>query len=161
MPRAREEGLAGLIAPDAVLIDPPVTDAHQLIRALARILVRAGVARPTMPEAAVQREIEHPTGLLLAADGPNAAIPHADREHVVTSAAAIAVLREPVEFRRMDAPDADIPVRLVVLLALREPEGQLAALREVGALLQDPARVARILAATDAGGVLAALRETT
>lgn len=154
-------GLAGLVRPEAVLLRPPAQDAEQLIRALAAPLVRVGDARPSMPEAAVVREREHPTGLLLAEGGPNAALPHADREHIVRSAAAVAVLEEPVVFHRMDAPADEVPVRLVVLLALAEPDGQLAALREVSAILQDPARVSRILEARDVSGVLAELRENT
>ncbi|MBX3194764.1 MAG: PTS sugar transporter subunit IIA [Schumannella sp.] len=151
-------GLAALVRPDAVLLRPTAPDAEQLIRALAMPLVRAGDARPSMPAAAIEREREHPTGLLLSPDGPNAAIPHADREHVVRSAVAIAVLDDPVGFHRMDAPAERIPVRLVILLALADADSQLAALREVGAILQDPDRVAGILAARDTSGVLAALR---
>ena len=154
-------GLAGLLRPESVLLRPRVADAAQLIRSLAAPLVRIGDARPSMPEAAVEREREHPTGLLLSESGPNAALPHADREHIVRSAVAVAVLDEPVVFHRMDAPAEEVPVRLVVLLALAEPDGQLAALREVGALLQDPDRVARILEARDVSAVIAALQEAS
>ena len=154
-------GLAALIRPEAVLIGPQATTAEQIIRSLAAPLVRIGDARPTMPDAAVARESAHPTGLLLADGGPNAALPHADREHIIRSSAAIAVLADPVVFHRMDAPAEEVPVRLVVLLALAEPDGQLAALRQVGALLQDPARVESILAADSPGAVLALLREDT
>lgn len=152
-------GLAGLVRPDAVLLRPRATGAEELIRALAAPLVRVGDARPSMPEAAVERERQHPTGLLLSAEGPNAALPHADREHVVRSAVAVAVLDDPVVFRRMDAPADEVPVRLVVLLALADPDGQLEALREVGTILQDPVRVARILGARDVSAVIAGLRE--
>jgi PTS system galactitol-specific IIA component len=157
----RAPGLAGLVRRDSVLLRPRVGGAEGLIRALAAPLVRVGDARPTMPEAAVVREREHPTGLLLAEGGPNAALPHADREHVVRSAVAVAVLDEPVVFNRMDAPAEEVPVRLVVLLALADADGQLAALREVGAILQDPARVARILEAQDVSAVISALEEAT
>jgi PTS system galactitol-specific IIA component len=155
----KDMGLAGLVRPEAVLLRPRATAAEGLIRALAAPLVRVGDARPSMPDAAVSRELQHPTGLLLSAEGPNAALPHADREHVVRSSAAVAVLDDPVIFHRMDAPAEEVPVRLVVLLALADPDGQLEALREVGAILQDPARVARILDARDASGVIAGLRE--
>jgi PTS system galactitol-specific IIA component len=153
------EGLAGLVHPEAVLLRPRATDAEGVIRALAAPLVRVGDARPTMPDAAVVREREHPTGLLLSEHGPNAALPHADREHVVRSAVAVAVLDDPVAFHRMDAPAEEVPVRLVVLLALADPDGQLAALREVSAILQNPARVAGILEARDVSGVISAIEE--
>jgi PTS system galactitol-specific IIA component len=153
-------GLAALVRPEFVSIGRRPADAESLIRELGALLVVAGVARPTLPEAAVERERTYPTGLLLSPDGPNAALPHADREHVITSAAAIAVLPDPVMFHRMDDPAEPVPVRLVILLALAEPEGQLAALREAGALLQDPARVERLLGTSTPGDLLAVLGES-
>jgi PTS system galactitol-specific IIA component len=152
-------GLAALVRPEFVTIATHTDDAESLIRDLGALLVASGVARATLPDAAVERERTYPTGLLLAPDGPNAALPHADREHVISSAAAIAVLRDPVVFHRMDEPAEPVPVRLVILLALAEPDGQLAALREAGALLQDPARVSRLLGATNPQELLAVLAE--
>jgi PTS system galactitol-specific IIA component len=150
-------GLSALVRPDAVLLRPAVDGDEQVIRALAAPLVRAGDARPTLADAAVARERTHPTGLMLGEAGPNAAIPHADREHVVRSAVGIAVLDQPVSFHRMDAPAEEVPVRLVVLLALADADGQLAALREVGGILQDPSRVAAILAARTISEVVRAV----
>jgi PTS system galactitol-specific IIA component len=152
-------GLAGLIRPDLVAIQGDAADAESLIRELGGRLVSAGDALPSLPDAAVERERTYPTGLLLADDGPNAALPHADREHVVRSAVAVATLRQPVVFHRMDAPAEPVPVRLVILLALAEAEGQLAALREAGALLQDPARVARLLEAATPEALIEILGE--
>jgi PTS system galactitol-specific IIA component len=152
-------GLAALVRPEFVSIAPHPVDAESIIRELGALLVTSGTARPTLPSAAVERERAYPTGLLLSPEGPNAALPHADREHVITSAAAVAVLREPVQFHRMDDPAQSVPVRLVILLALAEPDGQLAALREAGALLQDAVRVARLVAAKTPAEVLAVLGE--
>lgn len=152
-------GLSDLVVGDAVLIDPPVESAEQVIRRLAHVLVVAGAVRPSLPDAAVEREREHPTGLLLGDEGLNAALPHADREHVIRSSVAVAVLARPLTFHRMDVPAEEVPVRLVVLLALAEPEGQLAALRDIGTVLQHPDRVARILEARTSAAVIAALAE--
>ena len=114
-------GLAALVRPEFVSIGGHPADAESLIRELGALLVASGVARPTLPEAAVERERTYPTGLLLSPDGPNAALPHADREHVITSAAAIAVLPDPVMFHRMDDPVEHVPVRLVTASQSKPP----------------------------------------
>ncbi|MBX3098466.1 MAG: PTS sugar transporter subunit IIA [Salinibacterium sp.] len=150
-------GLEQLVRPELVSITPTVTTAEQVIRTLADLLVAGGFAAPTLADAAVAREAGYPTGLLLGGDGTNAAIPHADSEHVTESAVAVAVLDHPVDFHRMDAPDEAIPVRVVALLALADADSQLATLRQIAALLQDPARIAALAAARTADGVIAAL----
>ena len=127
---------------------------------LAETLITAGVARASIVDAAIARERAHPTGLALDADGVNAAIPHADVEHVISPAIAVAVLADPVTFHRMDAPDEQLPVTLVLMLALPDADSQLSTLRAVGALLQDPVRIAGLAAATSSATVLSALGGT-
>lgn len=151
-------GLADLLDPRAALLLDSADSAEDVIRRLSAPLLASGAALASLPDAAVARELAHPTGLELSPEGPNAALPHADREHVARSAIAIATLRTPVEFHRMDRPEQPVAVRLVILLALADDEGQLAALREVGALLQRPESVAALLDAHDAEAIVAALR---
>ncbi len=151
--------LTNLIRPELVLIDPPATTASDVIMALSTALMEGNFARPTMAEAAIARELEFPTGLLLAPEGPNAAIPHADREHVVAPAVAIAVLKTPVAFHQMDEPTVEIPVRLVALLALTDADSHLRTLRELGTLLQNPALIGELLNAKTPQQLIEALIE--
>lgn len=128
-----------------MLINPKLTTATAVIEALGSLLIDGGFGKPTLTEAALDREMNYPTGLLLGAAGANAAIPHAENVHVKSPAVAVAVLEEPVAFHQMDDPDSEIPVRLVFLLALPNAESQLQALRALGRALQDQELIARLL----------------
>ena len=149
--------LAGLLSPDLVLIDPPASSSAEVIESLADRLIAGGYARPSLTAAVLAREAEFPTGLELDPDGPNAAIPHADPEHVIASAAAIATFADPVAFRRMDDPDADVAVRLVVMLALADASSQIPVLRELTGMLQNAPLVSELLAARTPESLLTAL----
>jgi len=134
-----------LIRPEFVLINPELTTSTAVIEALGATLIDGGFGKATLVEAALDRERNYPTGLLLEADGVNAAIPHADREHVNVPAIAVAVLDKPVLFRQMDDPDSEIPVWLVFLLALPDADSQLQTLRALGKALQNPKLISRLL----------------
>lgn len=152
-------GLSHLIRPELVAIDPSARTADEAIESLARSLVDAGLAHEGLVAAALAREAEFPTGLALT--GPaNVAIPHADPEYAQTPAVAIATFTEPVPFRRMDDPDEQIPVRLVVFLALTDGAAQLQTLRALSTLLQDGPLVAATLAARTPQALIAALTAT-
>ncbi|MEZ0394484.1 MAG: PTS sugar transporter subunit IIA [Desulfurococcaceae archaeon] len=82
---------------------------------------RRGYVKPTYCEALIKREREYPTGLELG--DVNVAIPHADVELVNEEALVAIVPRERVAFRRMDMPDREIPVDMIFLLLIKNPDG--------------------------------------
>jgi len=140
--------ISQLIRPELVLINPQLDTSTAAIKALGSLLVEDGFGKSTLVDAALERERLHPTGLALDSGGINAAIPHADREHVAAPAIAVAVLATPINFRQMDDPDAEIPVRLVFLLALSDPESQVQTLRALGKALQNQELISRLVAST-------------
>jgi PTS system galactitol-specific IIA component len=110
-----------------------------VVRALAQKLLAAGRVRPSFEMAAIAREKRSPTGLPFPGHG--VAMPHAEPEHVVTPALAIASLAKPVSFRQMGSPGVKLDVSLVVMPALTAKEqaaGELA--RIVGLLQHEPLR---------------------
>lgn len=151
--------LSTLIRPEFVLINPGFTTSTAVIEALGATLIDGGFGKETLVEAALSRERKYPTGLLLEANGVNAAIPHADREHVNAPAIAVAVLDKPVLFRQMDDADSKIPVRLVFLLALPDADAQLQTLRALGKALQNPQLISRLLACATPDELIATLAE--
>lgn len=148
--------LADLVAETTVIAHLEADSADDVINALAATLVEAGAVAGTFAEAARERERVSPTGLDLGSD-LNAAIPHAEREHVIQPGVAVATLARPVEFHRMDDPASSVSVRVVVMPAFSEPAGQVAALRSIAALLQDREMLTRMSHASTAGEVVAAL----
>ena len=73
----------------------------------------------TFANAVVEREEKYPTGLYLGKI--NVAIPHTDTKHVKQSGVAILTLDKPVIFNKMDDPSQTIPVLIIFLLAVSEP----------------------------------------
>jgi PTS system galactitol-specific IIA component len=109
---------------------------EEAIRVLARKLYEEGFVKESFEEAVLKRESEMPTGLPIGEI--NAAIPHADIEHVLKPALAVATLASPLPFRIMVEPDNTIDVRIIFLLALNEPHAQIKMLQTIATALQDP-----------------------
>ncbi len=111
-------------------------NSEEAIRVLARKLYEEGFVKESFEEAVLKRENEMPTGLPLG--DINAAIPHADIEHVLKPALAVATLAAPLPFRIMVEPDNTVDVRIIFLLALNEPHAQIKMLQTIAMALQDP-----------------------
>ena len=86
-------------------------------------------------QAIKDRELIFPTGLNTTTFG--IAIPHTDSEHVNEATIAVGILRHPVAFQEMGAEDVEVPVRLVFMLAIKEPDKQLETLQSVIALIEN------------------------
>jgi len=149
--------LIDYLSENLVLTDLSVKDSHDAISAMAEVLYHAGYVKKSFADAAIAREKIYPTGI--ENEGYNFAIPHTDSEHVVKAAIAIAVLREPVEFARMDIENETTAVKLVFALAIKEPEKQIGALRSLMMLLQDHDFYDQICASGTAPNLLALIRK--
>lgn len=150
--------LSELLDSRAVALNYPAADAADVIRHLSARLLDAGYVRASFADAALSREAELPTGLVLGGD-VNAAIPHTDVEHVLKPAVALATLPYPVIFRHMIAPDEEVPVQLVFLLALEQPKTQVAMLQEVASVLQNAQLIAELMSASSVTEVQAVLAQ--
>jgi PTS system galactitol-specific IIA component len=129
--------------------------AEEAIRALAKLLLAKGHVKASFEGAAVAREKRSPTGLPFP--DTKVALPHAEPEHVVSPACAVAVLAAPVKFREMGSPATQHEVRIVVMPALTAKEQAAAGLAQLIERLQDGARRAAILAATTPDAIARAL----
>lgn len=86
-------------------------------------------------QAIKDRELIFPTGLNTTTFG--IAIPHTDSKHVNEATIAVGILRHPVTFQEMGAEDVEVSVRLVFMLAIKEPDKQLETLQSVIALIEN------------------------
>jgi PTS system galactitol-specific IIA component len=151
--------LSELVRPETVRTQVSAADRREVLALIAGCLADVGAVNDGFLPAALSREETSPTGLYLGDRDVNAAIPHAEREHVLASAVMVVTLAEPVEFGRMDDPQAVVPVRLVISPAIAEPGGQVEALVDISTILQEPTLVADLVAAATPDDVLAILRE--
>jgi len=117
------------IDPALILLDLQASDATEVIHALAGQLHALDLVAADYGQATLARERSHPTGL------PTKpfciAFPHADAEGVHQSSLAVATLGTPVTFLNMADPDEELDVYIVFLLANRDPEEQVQALRRL------------------------------
>jgi galactitol PTS system EIIA component len=150
--------LSQLLVPQAILLQNDAPDSSTIIRRLGELLNQHGYVTDGFIDATLQREANMPTGLPLGGEY-NAAIPHVDLEYVNKAAIALATLREPVIFHHMVMNEEEVPVQLVIMLALDQPKSQIEALQQVADVLQKPEFVAGLLAAQKPGDVLAILNQ--
>jgi galactitol PTS system EIIA component len=150
-------GLRELVRPEHVVVGAPERDATSIIRVLSGLLLATGHVTPQHADAVLDRERTDPTGL--PTHGAGVAIPHGDPATVLVPAVAIAVPAQPVGFGQLGDPEVVIDAKVVFLLALTDADGQLTALREVAALVQDPDRLRALTAAATPDDVIATIAD--
>ena len=114
---------------------------------LAGTLCMAGYVKESYRDGILHREEIYPTGL--ATGHINVAVPHTDCEHVRENAIAVGLLDVPVSFRAMDDPSRDVAVSIVIMLALKEPHGQVDMLQKIIALVKQQDDLKRIVEAKE------------
>jgi galactitol PTS system EIIA component len=117
------------------LVRPPLSSATDVLRAVAALALEHGYVAPSFADALVAREASHPTGLPTHVP---VAIPHTDVEHVVRPALAAVLLDPPVPFGEMGGLGGDVAVRLVVVLMVTDPAGQVGLLSRLITALRQP-----------------------
>jgi PTS system galactitol-specific IIA component len=118
----------------------------QLLNELAAQLKAHGYVKEGYRKGVIEREKRYPTGIQLKNLG--CALPHTDIEHVIKPAIAVATLKHPVVFKRMENAHEEVPVRIVVMLAVSKPSDQVEALQQLAMLLQNDEFINKMLQAT-------------
>lgn len=146
-------GIRNLLNPQAIFIQLEARNSEEVIRTLGGKLYELGFVKDNFIEATLAREANMPTGLPLGGD-INAALPHVDIEYVNKPALALATLKRPVVFHNMVEKEEEVPVRLVIMLALDKPKSQVEMLQQVAGVLQRPDVVAQLVNARTPAEVL-------
>lgn len=110
-------------------------DKNDILDCMGNLLHQSGFVKESYTQAIKNRESVFPTGLNTTTVG--IAIPHTDSKHVREATIAIGILKSPVIFQEMGADEIEVPVRLVFMLAIKEPEKQLETLQSVISLIED------------------------
>lgn len=139
-----------------VAFDLQANDAKEVIGSLAERLHEQGLVAAEYGAQTWAREELHPTGL------PTKpfciAFPHADAEGVHRSALAVALMSQPVKFQNMADPEESLDVRIVFMLANRNPEEQVQTLRNLAMLFGQPEKLMELRDETSLEGVEAWLK---
>lgn len=129
----------------------------EILQTLSCALCSGGYVAEDYCQEVVERERRFPTGI--AARGMGVAIPHASSRYVYRDKTAIAVLKEPVTFARMDKEHAFAEVRIVFMLALTDVDRHLEYLERIVAFIQDQAVLEALRDAEDAAAVIEIIRK--
>ena len=109
---------------------------EEALRSIAQTFVDLGVVKESFPQAIIDREAVYPPGL--PASEFDIAISHCDSDHVNESAIGAVVLDEPVEFEMMGGMgDGPLSVRLIFMLAIKDPKAQVPTLQKMMAIIQN------------------------
>ncbi len=130
---------------------------QEVLRKTGAVLQEKGYAKDSYINALIQREIKYPTGINMGETG--VAIPHTDPEEVVKEGIAIAVLTDPVAFGQMGTEQGTVMVKLVFVLAIREPGSQVERLKQMMQLLRDQEVLEQLKNASDSRTVINIIRE--
>lgn len=131
-----------VISTDHILINTKAVSSEDIIRQLGNLLYTHKYVKESYVQAVLDREKVFPTGLQATAMG--FAIPHTDACHVDHSTVAIATLQEPVMFRAMDNPEVEIPVSVVMMLAVSDPKQVIETLTGIISILENEDALERI-----------------
>lgn len=129
-----------------------VTDKEEVLNFLSTKLLEGGYVTQDFPKGIIEREKKYPTGL--PSKGIGIAIPHTDNELVNETSIAIGVLNHPVTFQSMENPSVELKIQIVMMLAIKEPHGQIEMLQKVIDIIQDVELTQKITTALEPKEVL-------
>lgn len=118
-------------------------------------LLKHQYVKPEYQQAILDREKVYPTGL--PSLGVSIAIPHADNNLVNETTIAIGVLKRPVIFYSMESADKELDVQIIMMLAIKEPHGQIEMLQKVVSIIQNENLTKEIAKTTDKNKILTML----
>lgn len=134
------------LSKDLIQLGLAAGDQQSALTTLTEKLLAQGYVQEGFLSSLLAREAAYPTGLPTAIP---AALCHTDARYVVQSALAVGVLQRPVAFREMGTPERELMVKIIFLLAIDDPKGQIAALQRIAVLLKDHTALETIRDATD------------
>lgn len=110
---------------------------------MANMLLKQGIVKESYIPAVKARELEYSTGL--QCEDMGVAIPHTDAEHVNVQAIGIGVLDEPVFFAQMGTPEIKVEVKVIFMLAIKEPHKQMEFLQALMSVFADTGKLPKLL----------------
>lgn len=113
-----------------------ITTYQEAIRTAGEKLVEKGNIDAKYIDACIEREIDFPTGLLLA-NGDGIAIPHGNSDLVNKDSISVVRIKNTVEFGRMEDKNLKVGCSLVFNLALASGNQHIGILRKLIGLFQD------------------------
>ena len=130
-----------LIHIDRIQVNCLVKDQFDAIALAAQPLLEKGFITEEFIDAAIERERIFPTGLPTKI---GVALPHTEAKYVLNESISILTLKNTIVFAGMGNPKESIPVQIVFLLAISNPEKQLRILQTIITIIQNEKMLKKI-----------------
>lgn len=137
-----------IVKEELIFVQKNFKENSDVIKFLSEKLREKGFVKESFCGAVLEREKKYPTGLYLGK--VNVAIPHADIKYVNKPGMAITTLQKPILFKKMDDPTLSIPVHIVFLLALVDPNEYVKFLSNLTRSFSDKSFISLIYSLNDA-----------
>jgi len=134
------------VSPELVQVRLAAGSMAEVIDGLAGVLLAHGYVKPSYAESALEREASCPTGL--PTPGLGTAIPHGGVDHALKPGIAIATLAQPVSWGQLGDPGRTVPISVVFMLSVTQPEAQVYLLQALVDVYREEASLRRLYAAT-------------
>lgn len=148
-----------LLDRNLVMLNIEANTQTEALEKLAGRLCETGYVKESFANAILEREKVFPTGL--PTEGYGVAIPHTDVEHVNKPAIALGILKNSVKFNLMGDidPNNQVDVRIMFMLAIKEPHMQLKLLQDIMEVIQDSELLQKMVQAPDVEALIQATEE--
>lgn len=124
---------------------------------MANLLLSKGIVKESYVSAVKEREIVYSTGL--ACEDMGVAIPHTDAKYVNVQAICVGILDEPVQFSHMGTPEVKVDVKIIFMLAIKEPHKQMEFLQALMNIFVQKGKLNLLLETKDEKEVVSILKE--
>lgn len=131
----KEISLEKLLKKELVFLNLKERDFSAAVALIGGKMHELGAVKSSYVDAVQEREKKLPTGLFLGDYGVS--IPHTDCGHVNYSAVSIATFQHEIEVRSMIEPEKSIQTRLMFLMAIQDPNGQIQMLKDLMKLFKN------------------------
>lgn len=131
------------VGKNLVICNLKATSDQDALDQMSNMLLKEKIVKESYIPAVKAREIEYSTGL--QCEDMGVAIPHTDAEHVNVQAIGIGILEEPVKFKQMGAPEIDVEVKIIFMLAIKEPHKQMEFLQALMTAFQSKGKLLEML----------------
>lgn len=153
-----QNNLFDLLRVEHIVVGVRAKDAQDAIRQLTGVLTATGHVEPEFADDVWRREQTFPTGL--PTEPLAVAIPHADPDHVHSSAVSLGVLDAPVLFGQMGTDGSTrLEAHLIFLLAIKEREKQVEMIQQLVTLIQTGSLLAGLTKAKDPAQAIALIHK--
>lgn len=143
---------------EITLFQQEADSAAEALKSLAEVFQEKNLVTTDFYQNIIKREEAFPTGLDV--NGIGVALPHTDSEYVHRSQVGFLSLKEPVKFFQMGTTDQPVEVKILFMLALKEPHQQLTMLQNLIEMFQKEDVLQQLLAVDQTADYLSIIHES-